>query len=280
MTPIRHYDRRPRTGIMLAHPFEEKRLLKWGLPYISQIKYDGERALAFCTPSGTGLVSSTGLPIENLPHITEALKALPLGVYDGELYIHGARELVGSIRRTVGEHAEGKKATYVIFDIKTAEPQIVRITTLATLRSLVDPAIIQIAPYWLVSAMAEVEEILADSMARGYEGVVLREPFAVYSEKRVYTMLKIKPRSSDTYRIIGTVEEHSINDEPKGRLGAFIVTDQDGKEFQVGSGLTAAQREKYWKLRNALTGAYILIKYQCLTANGIPYAPIFVEVMR
>ena len=262
---------------MLAYPFEEKRLAKWSLPFLVQPKYDGERLIAIRALDWVELYSSTGLPVTNLPHITEAVKQLPVGIYDGEAYIHQGRQQLGGIMRSGGVVEESKRTKYVIFDMKSPLPQSHRLTTLSLLST---PSEIIIAPFWTCSSTEEVEEILAEQMALGYEGVILREAKAAYVEKRATTMMKLKPRSSDTYRIIRWQEEVSIQGEPKGTLGAFQVMDADGNVFKVGSGFTQAQRKEFWQHRERMIGQMIYVKYQALTDRGVPWFPVFVEVVR
>jgi ATP-dependent DNA ligase len=278
-----HYDRRPRTGIMLAYPFKKKRLLKWGMPLIVQPKYNGERCLAVNSSGWSELYSSTALPITTMPHIAEAVKQLPPGIYDGEIYLHGNFQKLSSLISTGrgggALHPDHEKAHLVIFDMKNPYPQNVRLAILKELQDRVDPTIIKISPFWLCTTMQEVEKILGEQMALGYEGVILRELTAAYVEKRATTMMKLKPRSSDTYRIVGFHEETSIYGEPKGRLGAFQVVDADGNQFKVGSGLTHKQREEYWKADHLL-GSLIYVKYQALTDRGVPWFPVFVEVVK
>lgn len=273
-----HYDRRKRTGIMLAYPFDEKRLAKWSLPYLVQPKYDGERIKAIRAADWVALYSSTGLPVTNLPHIEKAVEQLPIGIYDGEAYIHQGRQQLGGVMRSGGVVEESKLTRYIIFDINSPYSQTIRLMTLTALKDVADPSIITIAPVW-ACGLAEIEGILAEQRALGYEGVILREPHAVYQEKRVTTMMKIKPRSSDTYRIVGYEEEVSIRGELKDSLGAFKVVSEEGEPFNVGSGFTQAQRREFWQNREAYIGHYVLVKYPALTDRGVPWSPVFVEVM-
>ena len=116
-------------------------------------------------------------------------------------------------------------------------------------------------------------------MALGFEGVILREAYAFYQEKRTTTMMKIKPRSKDTYRIISCLEEYDIYNCPKDALGSFQVMDADGNTFKVGSGFTATQRKDYWQHRSELVGKSIDVKYQTLTDRGVPWFPVFVDII-
>jgi DNA ligase 1 len=274
-----HYDRRPRTGIMLAYPFEEKRLLKWNLPYLVQPKYNGLRCIAERLSGGVNLRSSTDLPIHTVPHIIAEVLKLPFGIYDGELYLHESFQTLTSIVNRDELHPDFQKIKYMIFDLKSAHTQTIRLMSLSTLRDCVDPKVIEISPVWACGA-DDIEPILAEQMALGFEGLILREPTAMYVERRATTMMKLKPRSSDTYRICGLQEEVSIHREPKGRLGAFIVQDADGNSFKVGSGFTHAQREVFWREGNNMIGSLIYVKYQALTDRGVPWFPVFIEVVR
>jgi len=269
------YDR-PRTGIMLAYPFEERRLAKWSLPYLVQPKYDGERCLVCRTSSGVLLLSSTGLPITGMPHIEAAAQDLPLGIYDGELYVHGQRQRLASLMRRNTTADDHKEAILILFDLKSAYKQEVRLYALTQLGLRPYKGIIRIAPSWAVATQEDIEALLAEQMAQGYEGVILRERNALYAEKRVSTMLKIKPRQRDQYRIVGYEEGKGW---AEGKLGSFILQDVEGNTFNVGSGFTAAQRVDYWHDRELLVGHEAAIVYQNLTDRGVPYAPIFKAVV-
>jgi len=262
---------------MLAYPFEEKRLAKWKLPWLVQYKYNGHRCIAAHTPSDVSLVSSTGLPIKTVPHIEAALRDMPYGVYDGELYLHDNFQRLSSLVSPKNPVEGHKEVTYVIFDQKNEAPQDVRLLSLSLLNP---PPSIIIAPSWAVSTMDELSELLSTSMDSSYEGVVLREYQATYKEKRTTTMMKIKPRSSDIYRIVGFAEEISIHQVPKGTLGAFWLVDADGELFKTGSGFNTAQRRDFWQAREQLLGLYARVKYPALTDRGVPWSSVFVEVVR
>jgi DNA ligase 1 len=276
----KHYDRRPRTGIMLAYPFDEKRLAKWGPFCIAQKKLNGLRCKALRTSDHVELLSSTGLPITTVPHVEAEMMNLPPGLYDGELYLHEEFQRLTSLVMRNEIAPEYRDVQYHIFDMCSSTQQVARLIKFAAYSVLVNPEIIQIVPSYTCGSVEEIEKVLQDAMAAGYEGLILRDPNAPYVEKRTTAMMKLKPRSSDTYRIVGFLEEHSIHNEPKGTLGAFQVVDADGRSFKVGSGFTAAQRRDFWQQRDALLGHICYVKYQALTDRGVPWFPVFIEVLR
>ena len=79
-------------------------------------------------------------------------------------------------------------------------------------------------------------------------------------------MMKLKPRLKGTYPVIASVEETSINGEPKNALGALTLM-KDDELFNVGTGFSRTQRQKYWQQKDSLPGRMCKIKYQELSAE-------------
>jgi ATP-dependent DNA ligase len=276
------YERRSRQGIMLAYPFEEKRLLKWPKPWLIQPKHDGLRCRAVIKNGEAVLYSSTGLVIETAPHILAELESFPsslTAVLDGELYLPDSRsfqELTSIINRG-SVHPSHRRVKYIVFDQISQEIQSNRLIQADSLISGLQFA--ESAPIALAESMADIEYILQESVSHGYEGIILRHPHALYAEKRVTTMMKWKPRHSDYYEIIGVQEEISIHGEPKGSLGALIVADDDSRIFNVGTGFTKDQRSQLWQDQEAIIGRLVHVKYQALSDGKIPRFPVFAEII-
>lgn len=278
----------PRSGIMLAQPFEEKRLNKWGSgPFIIQPKLDGDRCRAVIDTAGkVTLYSSEENIITSVPHINYQLSQLHLNniELDGELYIHGDNfEHIHSIvSRRVNQHYASENMQFHIFDVVTADPQIIR---LRAAKIMLDKDInihlesLQFVEWEYVSDLQSILEQMHRYKDSGYEGIILRHPKAPYVRKRSPYMMKFKPKKSDIYEIIGYQEEISIHNIPKGRLGAFLLRGDDGTVFKVGSGFNDEQRTLYWKSRELLIGKWCEVQYQSITSKEkVPRFPIFVDV--
>lgn len=285
-----------RENIMLCYPLEEKRLIKWGPPYIVQPKLDGDRCRCVIDElGGIELISSEGNPRnQSVPHIVKDIQNLlsegilsPPIELDGELYIHegGYHELIhGIVSRTRNLHPDYKRAQYHIFDIvDETQPSIFRVKTLEFLRNL--PSLgesIRIVFSLTVPTIQEVLDYVDPMIEQGYEGIIIRRPLAMYERKRSTNIMKFKPRKEDTYSIVDTIEEMSIDGMPKNSLGALVLVSDDGKEaFKVGSGsfLTQDRRKELWKVRDKLPGKTAVIKYQRMSAGRrVPVFPVLIDI--
>lgn len=152
-------------------------------------------------------------------------------------------------------------------------------------------------PSWVRILDAETinnqEELLAyeeGCLTMGYEGLMLRKPEGRYkygkSTLNEGYLMKFKRFVDTEAEIVGFTElmrndnEAEINElgltkrskvsanmTPMGVLGNFIVRGAEvgnpfyGVVFEVGSGLTAAEKAKFWKERDSLLGKIIKVKY-------------------
>lgn len=147
--------------------------------------------------------------------------------------------------------------------------------------------------------MEELEEYEVALLDKGYEGVILRDPQSPYKFGRSTTkegyLLKLKRFADSEAETIGFEElmhnhnEATINETghherstkqdgllPADTLGALIVRDiHSGVEFKIGTGFTAAERQKLWNLRATLRGALVKYLYFPTGSKEKPRFPIF-----
>lgn len=264
-----------RKGIMLAYPFEEKRLIKWNTPYvIVQPKLDGERCRVICKMNEVTLLSSTEKKIVSVPHIDEELRSMYLfGEFDGELYTHGLNfnEISSRVGRTVNIHDTAGLINLNLFDlISDRMQQVDRITSLYNNTKLNKSSQIKLLPFNLARSMREIEDLIDKYTSDGYEGIIVRHPAAFYKRSRSTFMMKWKPKKRDRYLVTGVYEEIDIYGNPKNQLGGVNVISDDGVEFNVGSGFTNDERIYYWKHPEEIVGHYIIVEYQYINPNRKP----------
>lgn len=272
-----------RKGIMLAYPFEEKRLSKWNPPYLIQPKLDGERCRAVWYGLDYALLSSQENVFESVPHILNELNNLGLREVelDGELYIHGLPfEQIQSIvsRGHENIHPDFQNISFNVFDVVLPFTQEKRYHILTSLFETFNFKYIIPVKGYLCNTLDEILGYYDRFIKEGYEGFILRELNAPYKRSRSTFMMKFKPKQSDLYNIVGYAEEMSIDGILKNSLGALIC-EKDGTKFNIGTGFTRDERIELWKNRESLIGKLAWVKYQHITsANQVPRFPVFVKI--
>ena len=242
-------------------------------PVLASAKLDGVRALV-CD----GVLLSRSLkPIPNR-HVQIMFGHPELEGLDGELIL-GDPTHPEAYRRTVSAvmSIDGEPdVTFHVFDRWDRDYPYTEITLSYGLTIPVCSK--------LIRTMEELEEYEVALLDKGYEGVILRDPQSPYKFGRSTVkegyLLKLKRFSDSEAEIIDFEElmhnqnEATINETghterstkqdgllPADMLGALIVRDiHSGVEFKIGTGFTAAERQKFWNLRATLRGA--LVKYQ------------------
>jgi len=295
-----------RKGIMLAYPAEAKRVQAFPVTnaetkersFFHQPKLNGERGKVEWFNSIPYLISSYGNEFKFLDRIKQEILFLQneLGLpfllpLDGEVYVHGwSREEVDSaLRRTKNRSTKVDSLQYHIFDVATQAPQWERIRLLGEIDQAIQRiglSALKVVEYgvcnetnWLTHCQNYCED--------GYEGIILRSPFGMYTEKRSPDLLKFKPTETDLYCILAVNEAISQEGECKGMVGSFEVaaTDEPGSHetFNVGAGkLPHSERVRYWNERERIVreGKMLLVKHELLTTtNKVPIAAVSVAVM-
>jgi len=225
--------KKQREGIMLAQPLEPKHLNLWPVPFYVQPKLDGMRMRVELSTPEVNMVSATGRRLNHiLPHIRDDLNSKAelfhlRGIYelDGELYSPDLvfEDIVSICKRTKNLHPDHKQIQYHIFDHISTDPFHNRLIEYSQVLEPESPCVG--VDTFLVSKIEDAFVLLEQFIEDGYEGVIFRHPLFPYERKRSRGLLKFKPCKEDTYIIKGTVEEVSIHGEPKGTLGALILSD-------------------------------------------------------
>jgi len=282
----------PRTGIQLAYPFEERRLLnqgrfslKWSPPYILQPKLNGERCRLIHEGDRCLLLSSTEEIISSVPHINEAGLLLPQGEFDGELYVHGWTwaEIHSVVSTTSTMHPNYGAMQLHLFDIITKGSQIQRLIQLNQrfrLNGL--PHCLQLVQPYMANTLEEVYQIYEKFIGLGYEGFIIRHVDATYLRRRSPAMMKFKPKAKDTYRITGVYEAVSADGKGKKMVGGFNCIDDMGTRFQVGAGkLNHDERRLIWERfenTGCIGGDELEVEYQTMSDKN--KVPLFSRAVR
>ncbi len=226
--------------------------------YLVSEKYDGVRALW----TGQQLLTRGGLPIAAPAWF---LSALPATALDGELWLGRGQfdALSGLVRSGGGRDADWHQVRYMVYEQPDGPGSFAQ--RLQVLRAVVAQAgftPLQLAPQDELPDAAALRRRLAEVVAAGGEGLVLHRADAPYQVGRSDALLKLKPVQDADAVVIGHLPGQG---KYVGRTGALRVRDAQGREFQIGSGLSDAQRASPPPL-----GSTVSYRWRGLTGHGLP----------
>jgi len=289
--------------VMLCSPFEQKLVDKIKFPAYAQMKMDGMRFNAIVRDGKVEFRSRNGKELNLLGNLEKEFAALAGDVdcvFDGELlvmfegdYQFADRQTGNGIlnRANKGTITEEQAAMvhasvwdlipYAYFtDGYCPTPYSKRFNTLVQITSkqkAKDKKIWAVTSS-IVETIEQANEIFEEYLAKGYEGIILKDGSGVWEDKRAKHQIKFKGELECDLKIVG-VEEGT--GKYAGMLGAIICESADGVvKVSVGSGLTDLQRKEFAK-QNLVDGI-VAIKYNSRIKNKLGdeslFLPIFVEI--
>ena len=253
-----------------------------------EIKLDGVRVLTIIRQNKVEMFSRNGKQFHNFGHIISEIENVlkedpePYDlVLDGEVMSANFQDLMKQVHRKDGKQT--KDAVLHLFDLCPLEDfQKGRWNTSQTARSLLVKE--WVAKHSLLlrhiktldwenvdldtnEGQKRFVELNKSAVEGGYEGVMIKDPDAIYECKRTHSWLKAKPFIEVTLKVVSVEEGTGRN---KGRLGAVLVEgEDDGHEYSLscGSGFSDIQREEYWSKRNQLIGQLVEIRADAKTKS-------------
>jgi len=252
-----------------------------------EVKLDGVRVIAIVYPTGiVSLFSRNGKSLANFPLVEQQLAkhakffAEPV-VLDGEIMSASFQDLMKQVHRK--SDAQADDAVLNLFDIITLKEfqrgygdhqQIDRSYSLAVwYNQFADhmPNVTIVGQEQVdldsIQGQARFKEINQEAVAGGYEGIMIKDPHAVYECKRSTAWLKLKPFIEVSLTVVATEEGTGRN---LGKLGALICEGvDDGKRIRVnvGSGFTDVHRDTYWTARSELVGQIVEVRADAATKS-------------
>jgi len=248
--------------LLLAHAWDNATDLKdW---WISE-KLDGVRAYW----TGEVFLSRQGNTYHAPDWFTQGLPAEPL---DGELWMdRGAFQRTVSIVRRQDKSEHWKTIRFVVFDAPAKDdPFEQRIEFLNEAFADLKHAFASVLKQERCRSESHLRKKLVEIESLGGEGLMLRQPASRYEIGRSMTLLKVKT-FHDAEAVV--IDHSAGKGKHKGRLGALVVQLPDGTEFNVGTGLSDAQRSSPPEV-----GSSITFRYQELTDAGVPRFPSFLRI--
>ena len=238
-------------------------------PCIASTKYDGVRLLAFVEEPKLSHLKHKEYTMPLVPDVKLILRSgkqihiksleyemskQPPGVYDGELVAgdglqEGRTKITGSVNRCLkGGATDIKDYTFCIFDYLLHEewaaevsgPYIERVQEL---NKMTQNSKVRIADMYTMGSIDHVNELYAQKLAAGYEGLIIRQTYDPYEWKRSNKLIKKKAIFEGVLECYDTTEG---TNKYEGMIGALMLRGTiDDKDILVktGSGLSDHDRE-------------------------------------
>jgi DNA ligase-1 len=199
------------------------------------------------------------------------VRDFPAFEIDGELWTsRGDFEHIISIVNTQTPHDGWRAITYQIFEVPNQKGGLLeRLSILEKWLEKSPNEFIRIIPQKICKGTVHLKEVLDELEVQGAEGLVVREPYALYVGKRTSKALKVKKSQDDECVVTGYTKGDG---KFEGLVGALICEWKD-RFLKIGSGLSVEERKS-----PPLLGSEITFKYNGLTKYGNPKFPVFLRV--
>jgi DNA ligase-1 len=250
-----------------------------------EVKLDGVRVITVVKKNGSvNMYSRNGKELSNFSKIGSAFAKIAKDlkedtVFDGEVMSSSFQDLMKQVHRK--EDVQTDDAVLYLFDTlplsdfikgKCTLTQTQRSSNVATYVKAINDTCIRFVSQVMVDlddpkGHAEFKRINQEAIQGGYEGIMVKNPEAIYECKRSTSWLKIKPFIEVSLEVKDLEEGTGRNE---GRLGAFICEGiDDGKQIfvNVGTGFSDDDRSNYWADRNSIVGAIIEVRADAITQN-------------
>jgi DNA ligase 1 len=251
-----------------------------------EVKLDGVRVITVVYPDGrVDQFSRNGKELANFPAIREQFAAMASAleepmVFDGEIMSSSFQDLMKQVHRK--SNVETTDAILYLFDWLSLEEfsvyqrsNIQQQTRSRTLQEFIEaanqPNIKALEFEWVslesILGQKQFKEINARAIAGGYEGIMVKDPYAPYECKRTVNWLKIKPFIEVTLEVIDIEEGTGRN---VGRLGALVCEGEDDGRIirvNVGSGFSDSLRDAVYSDKTSVVGHKVEVRADAVTQN-------------
>lgn len=290
----------PTFAVMLCSPFDMKLINKLHWPAIVETKMDGMRFSAVVKDGKVTVFSRKGQVLDIFGAIDEPFLKIANGeswVFDGELLVYDKQRkyilprkegngiLNKAIKGTIGQE-EAKRITFQCWDMIPYE---------AWNEGFYDKPYDERSQgryeafrnagykgnsvgHYVVDGLEGAQAIFEEHLARGQEGVIVKDRLAPWENARSKWQIKMKGERNADLLCYGWAEGTKKN---KGKLGALRLQTADGKlKVDCGTGLSDEQRKRLKK--KDVVGKIIAIRYnekiQTEKGDWSLFLPVFLEI--
>lgn len=236
--------------------------------------YNIDEGCVYTISRGGGNYDVATTAIRQDPQLLDFFRRNPTIILDGELYVHGwpLQRISGAARLKTWDEEKCGPLQYWIYDIVDTEN-----TFNNRLDTLIDMEIefegnekIKIVKHEHVQGWSSVKRLHDKYVQEGYEGLVLRNPYKVYSPgKRSSDWIKVKDYKDGEFEITG------ISDGLRPEDMCFTLKTAHGKSFKAKPIGDRALKKEYLENWEDMVGKMATVKYFAMSEDGVPMQPTF-----
>jgi ATP-dependent DNA ligase len=287
----------PTFSVMLCGKNDEKNVRKINFkakPFV-QLKSDGLRIIVTVSDNGAVMFRTRNGKEMQFPSLAKQFEQFAGFAFDGEALVKRNGEILdrktgngilNSIQK--GDMTFEHEVVLVLWDMINLNdflsgysnvPYESRFSNLTLATDKIDRVILQES--YRVEVIEEVDYIFNEMLARGEEGIILKDSQSPYESKRVNHQLKYKAELDADLLIIGFEEGSG---KYTGTLGAIQMESGDGRvKVSVGTGLSDNLRDYIWENKESVIGKIAAVKYnEVITSKGKDtkslFLPVFIEL--
>lgn len=276
----------PVFSCQLAHDSSDHEAKLCGKKFL-EVKLDGVRIITIVYPEGkVDQFSRNGKELLNFGHIKDQFAKVAAGlmepwVFDGEVMSSSFQDLMKQVHRK--DNVNAQDAVLHLFDSLPLSKfesggwdsdQAFRTSHLTAWyehnkKHMPNVTVLNHVLVDLDSAEGQeaFRAVNKQAVEGGYEGIMIKDPYAAYECKRSTSWLKLKPFIEVTLEVKDVEEGTGRN---QGRLGAFVCEGIDGDKHirvNVGSGFSDNDRSEYWTGRDSIRGRLVEVRADAITQN-------------
>lgn len=271
-----------RFSVMLCGKIEPEHFDRLEFPVYADVKYDGERCVAYCHGDNVELFSRNGKSLNSAyPEIVEQLRIANVKIkLDGEIFgktFNDTQHRMG-VKEPSYELLRDYPVTYAVFDF-AEQTEMDYLNRQVILEMFFEKVKLQNVKHVKPNRFLDKESLLDfynRQVANGEEGIIVKLENSTYNNKRE-GWFKVKPKYTTDLKVI---DVYFGSGKHKDYINSLLVQDKKGKySCKVGSGITDLNREELTLLynNNTLKGKIVEIEYSELTQNSIRF-PRFIKI--
>lgn len=281
---------------MLVSPNKEIGRIQF--PCFAQTKMDGMRGVIVKRDGRVVVFSRNGNTMTKLDkHFEAVLSSIDNIVLDGELTVVDSEGKLldrktgnGILNKTVVETVSDEEVARVRFtawdlidvcDFDKGVDRRTGVERLSRLRAIPANPLFEVVQTFEIANLEEAQELFKEQLAKGEEGIILKNNDHPWEDKRSKQCVKMKEVIEMDLKITGFAEGTG---KASGMTGAIQVENKDGSiKTSVGTGLDDATRKDIWARQEELIGTIITVKCNgVISRKGADskslFLPVFVEL--